>query len=73
MLKKAEQLATTAQTPDTTGTALTDTIPWDDAVSEGKDILAKIKEVEHLQLRLGELAQLPACRCVFFRPCDCRR
>ena len=37
-------------------TALTDKIPFDDAVREGKEILAKIEDAECGQLRLGELA-----------------
>ena len=37
-------------------TALTDKIPFDDAVSEGKEIVAQIEVAERGQLRLGELA-----------------
>jgi hypothetical protein len=33
-----------------------DTIPWDVAVAEGKEIVARIKAAERDQLRLGELA-----------------
>jgi hypothetical protein len=32
------------------------TIPWADAVVEGKELMAKIKDAERCQLRLGELA-----------------
>jgi hypothetical protein len=34
----------------------TDTIPFDDAVAEGKELKAKIADAERSQLRLGELA-----------------
>jgi hypothetical protein len=47
-------LAQHCPAPETS--AAPDTIPWDAAVREGKEMLAKIKEAEHAQLRLGELA-----------------
>ena len=49
----AVALATVAQAATSTPT---DTIPYDDAVSEGKEIVAKIGDAERGQLRLGELA-----------------
>jgi hypothetical protein len=52
MSKKTEALSSTAQAPDT-ATAPTDTIPWDDAVREGKAIMTQLNQA---QLRLGELA-----------------
>ena len=36
--------------------AQADTIPYDAAVSEGKEILAKIEDAERGKLRLGEIA-----------------
>jgi hypothetical protein len=51
--RKAELAANTAA-PVTIAQA--DTIPYDDAVSEGKEIVAKIEDAERGQLRLGELA-----------------
>jgi hypothetical protein len=47
--QKRKQVAANTSAP-------TDTIPYDDAVSEGKEILAKIEDAERGQLRLGELA-----------------
>jgi hypothetical protein len=49
MKKQTKALATDASTS-------TNTIPYDQAVAEGKKILAKIEDAERGQLRLGELA-----------------
>jgi hypothetical protein len=40
----------------TNGSTQSDTIPFDQAVAEGKEIVAKIADAERGQLRLGELA-----------------
>jgi hypothetical protein len=42
--------------PKANGTAPTETIPFDDCVREGREIVARIKDAEQGQLRLGELA-----------------
>jgi hypothetical protein len=51
--------ATNGSAPAYTATstnATADTIPWDDAVAEGKEINVRLKAAERDQLRLGELA-----------------
>jgi hypothetical protein len=45
-----------AQTNGADASAPTETIPWDEAVTEGKALVARIKAAESDQLRLGELA-----------------
>jgi hypothetical protein len=55
---KAPAADTNAPTADTSGSA--ERIPWNDAASEGKELVAKIKaaerDIERYQWRLGELA-----------------